>query len=170
MRIPRRSIQLMQWTTLTVSALNDAKAAPLITAVRTTCLASGQSDPTTSLLQNVANQIRSAIGFSGKYMISATVYAVPPNLQDMAINRVVRLCKRRLEQPLTPDERDEETEFQKTIERLTRGEWPVDVPDDPISANPSTPAASRVSLLPNTNVGDAANTARPFARNMTGNL
>lgn len=144
----------MQWTIINVGNLNDAKAAPLILAVQTTCLASGQGDPTVGLISTTVEQVRGAVGFSGKYLISQTAGSLPPNLVDMAVQKIVRICKRRLEQPLTQDERDEENQFQKVLEALRAGRYPVDNPDDPVAVNPSNPAG-RVSPF--------GNTCRPFS-------
>lgn len=153
------------WRTLTTGDLNDAKAAPLINAVRTTCLASGQADPTTNLIANVAEEIRGAIGFSGKYLISATDAALPPNLLDMAAQKVVRVCKRRLEQMLTPDERDEEQVYQKRLGLLREGRYQVDAPDDPVTSNPSTPSGRVTGWT--FNADSDPNTARPYSRSET---
>lgn len=151
----------MQWISLTSSALNDAKAAPLIAAVQTTCLATSQTDPTPNLIAAVCEEIRGAVGFNGKYSVSATVLTIPPNLKDMAVQKIIRVCKRRLEQTLTQDDRDDESTYQKRIMALTRGEFPVDQPDDPLGISPSQPLGLVSSVTPPT---------RRFTRELTDNL
>ena len=138
----------MQWISISEAMLNDAKAAPLIAAVANTNLAAGQGDPIPNLVASIAEEIRGAIGFAGKYQVSATVLTIPPNLKDMAVQKCVRICKRRLEQTLTQDERDEESTYQKRLGLIREGKWPVDNPDDPIAVNPSTPFGKVSSFQP----------------------
>ena len=151
----------MQWQIITISDLYDAKAAPLITAVQTTCLAAGQPDPIPELIANATEEVRGAMGFSGKYMLSATLNSLPPNLVDMVVQRIVRLCKRRLEQPLTQDERDDEKQFQDKLGKLMAGKWPIANPDDPILVNPTAPGGT---------VSSFGNTCRDYSRWDTQNL
>src|SRR5262245_14632235 len=119
----------MQWITLSNSDTWDAKAYQLILAVSTTCLNSGQTDPVPNLISSVVEELRGAIGYSGKYQVSSTASTIPPNLKDMAVQKVVRLGKRRLEQQLTIDERDEENVYQKRLGYIRAGDWPIDQPD-----------------------------------------
>lgn len=151
----------MQWTSLTYAALYDAKAFQLIQAVQTTCLGSGQGDPTPNLIAQVCEEIRGAIGFNSKYQVSATLGSIPPNLKDMAVQKIIRVCKRRLEQTLTQDDRDDESTYQKKLTGLIAGTVPVDQPDDPLSISPSQPLGSVSSITPPT---------RRFTRCDTDNL
>jgi hypothetical protein len=149
------------WITLTVTALNDAKAATLISAVQTTSLASGQGDPIPALISQIVEELRGAIGFSGKYGVSETEGTIPPNLKDMAVQKIVRICKRRLEQTLNQDDRDDEASYQKRLDYIRRGEWPIDQPDDPLATAPSTP---------NGKVSEVRAPARRFTRAQLDNL
>lgn len=151
----------MQWIPLAIGQLNDAKAAQMIAAVQTTCLASGQSDPVPALIGQIVEEIRGAIGFSGKYGVSATEGTIPPNLKDMAVQKIVRICKRRLEQTLNQDDRDDEANYQKRLDLIRRGEWPIDQPDDPLALAPSTP---------NGRVSEVRAPARRFTRSQLDNL
>lgn len=134
----------LAWITLAVGDLNDAKAAPLISAVQNNALATGQTDPVPNLISSTIEELRAAIGFGGKYLISATVSTIPPNLKDMAVQKIIRVCKRRLEQQSTQDDRDDEANYQKRLTQIMQGEYPVDNPLDPIATNPSLPGG-RVS-------------------------
>ena len=136
----------MQWITLAIADLQAAKAAQLIAAVQGNALATGQADPIPVLLSQVIEEIRGAIGYSGKYQVSTTASTIPPNLKDMAVQKAVRICKRRLEQMLSSEEATDETSYQSRLKDLIRGAWPVDAPDDPLTANPSTPLG-RVSTI-----------------------
>lgn len=129
----------MQWITLSNSNVWDAKAFQLIAAVSASCLGSGQTDPVPNLISSVIEELRGAIGYSGKYQVSTTASTIPPNLKDMAVQKIVRLCKRRLEQQLSLDERDEESVYQRRLGFIRSGDWPIDQPDDPLASNPSAP-------------------------------
>lgn len=129
----------LAWTTLAVGDLNDAKAATLISAVQSNALASGQSDPVPALISSIIEELRGAIGFSGKYQVSATVSTIPPNLKDMAVQKIVRVCKGRLEQLLSQGEMADEVTYQKRINAIISGEYPIDQPSDPMASPPSTP-------------------------------
>lgn len=151
----------MLWITLSSTALNDAKAAQLIAAVQNTCLASGQTDPVPNLISQVVEELRGAIGFSGKYQVSATDSTIPPNLKDMAVQKIIRICLRRINQTLTQDDRDDETSYQKRLDLIRRGDWPIDQPDDPLDASPSTPLGR---------VSEVTAPTRRFTRSLMDNL
>jgi len=136
----------LPWITIATADLNDAKAAQLISAVSSNALASGQQDPVPALISMIVEELRGAIGYSGKYGVSATPSSVPPNLKDMAVQKIVRICKRRLEQTLTQDDRDDETTYQKRLDYIRAGNWPVDQPDDPLGTAPSTPMGKVSSI------------------------
>lgn len=136
----------MLWISITAPSLNDAKAAPLLAAVANTCLAAAQQDPTPALISQIVEELRGAIGFSGKYGVSATDGTIPPNLKDLAVQKIIRICKRRLEQTLTQDDTADESTYQKRLDYIRRGEWPIDQPDDPLATAPSTPKG-RVSEI-----------------------
>lgn len=151
----------MLWITLTSAALYDAKAAQLILAVQSTCLNTNQPDPVPNLISSIVEEIRGAIGYSAKSGVSQTLGTIPPNLKDMAVQKVVRLCKRRLEQTLTQDDRDDEVIYQKRIQAILAGEYPVDQPDDPFAVAPSAPTGK---------VSSVTGPARRFTRCQLDNL
>lgn len=138
----------LPWITLSASDLNDAKAATLISAVANNALASGQSNPVPNLIAAIVNELRGAIGFSGKYQVSETEATIPPNLKDMAVQKIIRDCKKRLEQQYTQDDRDDESTYQKRLERIHQGEFPIDQPDDPMLSAPSTPLGKVSEVVP----------------------
>ncbi len=140
----------LPWITLAVGDLNDAKAATLISAVANNALASGQTNPIPNLIGVVVEELRGAIGYSGKYSVSETVSTIPPNLKDMAVQKIVRVCKRRLEQMLDQSDRDDEATYQKRISAIMAGEWPIDQPDDPMALAPSTPQGRVSEIVPPT--------------------
>ncbi len=129
----------LPWVTLTIDDLNDAKAATLIAAVQTSALAVGQGDPIPTIIDGTVADLRGAIGFSGKYQLSATPNTIPPNLYDLAVQNILRSCKARLEQQLSQGDIADESNYQKRLTDLIAGRYPVDKPDDPMSSTPSTP-------------------------------
>lgn len=151
----------MIWITLTSVALYDAKAAQLILAVQQTCLASGQSDPVPNLIAATCEELRGAIGYSGKYQVSATLGTIPQNLKDLAVQKIIRVCKRRLEQQSTQDDRDDESNYQKRLTAIMAGEYPIDQPDDPMALAPSTPQGR---------VSEVQGITRRFTRSQLDNL
>ena len=137
------------WITITTANLQDSRAATMIAAVQTTALASGQSDPVPNIIASVCGEVRGAIGFSGKYQVSATASTVPPNLKDMTVQKIIRMAIRRLNQGalLTEDDRQEERVYESRLNLIREGRYPVDLPDDPMPVAPSTPLG-RVEYIP----------------------
>jgi hypothetical protein len=138
----------LPWIALATGDLNDAKAATLISAVASNALASGQTDPVPNLILGVVNELRGAIGFSGKYQVSETEGTIPPNLKDMAVQKIIRDCKKRLEQQYTQDDRDDEATYQKRLERIQNGDYPIDQPDDPMLSAPSVALGKVSEVVP----------------------
>jgi hypothetical protein len=128
----------MGWIQIIEGDLNDARSAPVILAAQTTVLAQGQADPLPALIDKVTQEIRGVVGFSGKYnMDGASLTTVPLNLKDMAVSKIVRLAKQRLNMPWQPADTDDEKTYQARLNSLRDGRWPVDIPDVVASVNPS---------------------------------
>ena len=118
------------WINIVPADLNDARVAELVEAFRTEELGSGQTDPMPRVIATVATELRDCIAFGGR-TLSATENSIPPGLKDLAVGKIVRALKARLLQPLTDDERTAEALYQKRLENLRDGNWPVDDPADP---------------------------------------
>ncbi len=130
----------MQWIELSISDLNEARAAPIITAVQTTVLASGQPDPVPFLISQVVQEIRGMIGFSGKFPLDGdSADSLPPNLKDMAVQKICRVAKGRVNMPLNETERQDESVYQTRLKMISEGKFPIDIPDNPAQVNPSLP-------------------------------
>ena len=127
------------WITITIDDLNDARAAKLIDALRTKALADGQTDPMPRIVAMVAGELRDSIAFGGR-ALSQTPDTVPAGLKDLAVQKVIRAMKGRLLQALTKDETEAEALYQRRLEQLNRGEWPVEAPDDAETTPPVPPA------------------------------
>lgn len=124
------------WITITIDDLNDARVAELVTALREEALGVGQTDPAPRIIQLVVNEVRRCIAFCANTPLDADPATVPTGLKDLAAQKIIRTMKGRLLQPLTDDEKDAERLYQKRLEQLTRGEWPVDKPDNVLTPAP----------------------------------
>lgn len=118
------------WINIVLADLNDARIAELVEAFRAEELGSGQTDPMPRVIAMVAIELRDCIAFGGR-TLSATANSIPPGLKDLAVGKIIRTMKGRLLQPLTDDERTAEALYQKRLENLRDGNWPVDDPADP---------------------------------------
>jgi hypothetical protein len=119
----------MPWFTITLADLNDARVGELIEALRTEALAASQTDPMPRRIQTVVDEIRRCIGFNANTPLDADPTKIPAGLRDLAVEKIVRGLKGRLGMAQTDDEVRAETLYQKRLEQLTKGEWPVDKPD-----------------------------------------
>lgn len=126
----------MPWIQLTLADLNDARAAKLVDTARTKALAEGQTDPVPRLIQNVVDELRGCIAFSGRTPLETNPATLPGSLKEIALQKIGRALKARLLQPLTDDEKAAESLYQKRLEQLTRAEWPVDTPAVPLDPSP----------------------------------
>lgn len=123
------------WINITLLDLQDARAGKLVEALRTKALAEGQSDPMPRLITTTVTELRDCIAFGGA-PVSATAESIPAGLKDAAVQKVIRLMKGRLLQELTKDESSADSLYQKRLEQLTQGRWPVDTPPDPMGTPP----------------------------------
>jgi hypothetical protein len=137
------------WIVLSLPDLNEYKVAELVEALRTEALAQGQVDPMPGIIGDAGREIRAAIAHSGAYTLDATADSIPSSLRGMGAKKVVREMKGRLEIALTePEKKDEET-YEKRLVALTKGAWPVEKPDTPLSPAPvQAPASSSPRIKP----------------------
>ncbi len=117
------------WITITLADLVDARVAELIDACRREALGAGQGDPMLTIIPMVVDEVRRCIAFNPGTPLDATLTTIPAGLKELTVQKIVRLLKGRLQQPMTDDEVKAEALYQKRLEQLTRGEWPVDKPD-----------------------------------------
>jgi hypothetical protein len=136
-------LSAVPWYGLVLADLQNAQAGPLVVAMQGTALASGQTDPTPQVMCDTCDEILGAVGFSGRYTMDASqgTFAagvpnlIPPNLKNFAVKRVIRTCKGRLNMaPNAMDIEDERT-YQRTLQLLREGKYPVDVTNNPSGSN-----------------------------------
>jgi hypothetical protein len=82
------------WITIAVTDLNDYLVAAQLAALRTAALASGQSDPFTNVMHDRADYVRNRI--SGRVQLSATAYAVPPELKSQTCLLIIEAMQGRI--------------------------------------------------------------------------
>lgn len=121
------------WIIITLADLNDARVAELIDACRQEALGAGQGDPMVTIIPMVTDEVRRCIAFCRSTPLDAMATTVPAGLKELAVQKIVRLMKARLQQPMTDDEVRAETLYQKRLEQLTLCNWPVDKPDTPLT-------------------------------------
>lgn len=124
------------WIQVALVDLQNAQAGPLVVAFQSTALAMGQADPTPQAIADITDQILGSIGFSGRYTMDAsqgTVFpnVIPPNLKNMAVRAVCRFMKGRLEMPLRADETEDGRTFERTLQLLRDGRFPIDATSNP---------------------------------------
>lgn len=127
------------WIVITAADLNDYLVAAQASAVRTAALATGQSDPFANVMHDRCNYIRNRI--SKSVQISATAYAVPPELKTCACWLVIEALQTRLPPlRLTEDQKNLITRAYKDLDIAATDDLPVSIPDDPVSpsVNPGT--------------------------------
>lgn len=126
----------VSWVQITFADIQNSRSGPLVTGFATTALATGQTNPIPAIIDQVTEEILGLIGFSGRYVLDASYGTVspnvlPPNLKDMAVEKICRKLKGRLDMPLTESEREDERAYDKRLMLIREGKWPIDVSDNP---------------------------------------
>lgn len=123
----------MNWSAITIDDLRDAKVSALVEACRTAALGDGQADPLINIIVNVTARIRAEISGCATNTLDADSTKIPNDLKSLAARMIVREAMSRLQQSLTDDEREEQRNDLRYLERIARCEVPVAAPDDPIT-------------------------------------
>jgi phage gp36-like protein len=121
------------WTSITIADLRDTKVSALVEACRTAALGAGQSDPVPNIIANVVARIRAEVAGCSKNSLDADTAAIPADLKSLACRMIVREAMSRLQQPLNDDEREEQRNDLRYLERIARCEVPVAATDTPAS-------------------------------------
>jgi hypothetical protein len=124
------------WNVMASSDLNDYQVAAMMTALRESALADGQADPFTAIMHDRANYIRNRI--SKKIQISATAYAIPPELKTCACWLIIEAMQTRLPGlSLSEDQKSQISRAYKDLDIAATVDLPISDPTDPV-----TPAVS----------------------------
>jgi hypothetical protein len=138
------------WIILTLSQLDDAKAAALVDALRTAALREGQADPLPEIIVSVTARIRMEIAGGGRTRLSADPSKIPASLKSLALRFVIREGQQRLNimgaLELSDSDREEWRQDVRLLERIARGEITVESPDDP-EPEPTVQAAVALPMI-----------------------
>lgn len=145
------------WITIAVADIEAARHADLVEAVRRKALALGQTDPLPELIAATVMEIRGCIGFRSASTLDADTTTLAPNLVPLAVQKIARVMKGRIGKALDEGERDDERTYQKRLDQLKDGEWPVDAPANPVASNAQAPAGAAGAVV--------STSCRQFTRN-----
>jgi len=123
----------MAWSSITVADLKDAKVSALVEACRTAALGTGQTDPVPNIITNVATRIRAEIAACATNQLDADAAAIPADLKSLACRMIVREAMSRIKRPLSEDEREEQRNDLRYLERISKCDVPVAATDNPIA-------------------------------------
>lgn len=132
----------MAWITITTADLKDAKVAALVEACQTAALGSGQTDPTPNIIANVIARIRAEIKGCKTNTLETDTATIPPDLKSLASRMIVREMCSRIGRSLSEDEREEQRNDLRYLERIANCEIPVAAPAVPIPGETQTAASS----------------------------
>ncbi len=118
------------WVLIVVDNLNDYLVAAQMSALRTAALASGQADPFTNIMHDRCNYVRNRI--SKLISISATPYAVPPELKTTTCWLIIESMQTRIPQlKLTEDQKSLIARAYKDLDIAGTKDLPISTPSDP---------------------------------------
>lgn len=124
---------MSRWTSISATDLQDTKAAALVDACRTAALGSGQADPVPGIILNVIARIRAEISGCRNNVLDADTTKIPNDLKSLGCRMILREAMSRIQQPLNDDEREEQRNDLRYLERIAACDVPVAAPDDPIA-------------------------------------
>ena len=130
------------WVVIAVTDLNDYLVGAQVTALRSAALASGQADPFTAVMRDRASYVRNRI--SKRINISATNYAVPPELKTATAWLILEAMQNRLPLMLSEDKRMIERAY-KDLDIAGTDDLPISTPADPMT--PSVQASGGVRVV-----------------------
>lgn len=123
----------MSWIPITISDLKDAKVSALVEACRTAALGSGQTDPVPNIIANVIARIRAEVSGCRQNVLDADATAIPADLKSLGCRMIMREAMSRLQQPLNDDEKEEQRNDLRYLERIAACDVPVAAPDTPLT-------------------------------------
>ncbi|HEY5079415.1 MAG TPA: hypothetical protein VII43_06190 [Opitutaceae bacterium] len=137
---------MSNWQEITLDLLNAANLTGVVDAMRDEAVARGMADPWPETSAQAVDELRACIGFSLKYTLDANTAAIPKGLVRLTLNRIVREMSRRVGRALSADERDDDKLFEKRLDQIRAGQWPIEPPDNPMPS--ATPPVQSPVLTP----------------------
>lgn len=135
---------MSNWRPIVLDDLNAAGTSGKVTIILSAATARALPDPSAAAIAAVTQELRAAIGFSGKYSVDQDVTALPSGLIDLAIGRIVRRMAKSVQLALTDDERNDERTYETRLDKIRQGLWPVEAADNPLPV----PAVQGSVVLP----------------------
>lgn len=133
------------WVAITQQTLLDRALSPLVSALQSAALASGQSDPTPALILSATAHIRTAIASKQTNRLDLDNTKIPPSLLDLGVRIIYRALMGRLRRALNADEiRVEGTDI-RYLERIEEGIVTIETSDN--AATAAVESASGVSVV-----------------------
>jgi hypothetical protein len=121
---------MSNWIVITAADLNDYNVAQMMDTLREEALAEGQADPFDKLMHDRCRYIQNRI--SQRVQISATAYAVPPELKTCACWLIIEAMSTRLSIAieLTRDQRTAIDRAYKDLDIAGTKDLPISTADD----------------------------------------
>ena len=123
---------MSNWATITIDNLNAASVSGKVGIIQNAAAARSLPDPAPAAIANVTQELRSVIGFSGKYTVDQDGTKLPNGLLDLAIKKIVREMTRAVQMPLTEDEKSDERTYEARLEKIRIGQWSIEPADNPV--------------------------------------
>jgi len=125
----------MSWLAITEDALKVAKVAALVDASRTAALGAGQTDPMPLSIADVTARLRAEVMGHPSNVVDVDTTLIPSELLSLGCRMAIRQMQSRLQLPLNDDEKNEEKNDLRYLERISRGELTISLPDHPAVRN-----------------------------------
>lgn len=121
------------WVVITVEDLDDYLVGAQLTAINEAALATDQLDRFTKTMQDVAYRIRNKIKSCPQNIVSATPYAIPPELKWAACYLIIEAMQVGLPLPLTENQVTQIAKAVTALDRVADCKDAVTNPTDPES-------------------------------------
>lgn len=141
------------WIAITVSTLNEAKIAALVTACDTAALAIGQPGRATGIIQGVIDEVRNSVATCRGNRVDGDETTIPKSLRRVAVCMILAQLKSAIEEPLTDDETKELDRADRKLRDVAACKLTVEQPDAPVAA--PIEAGSEIETLEDGNSGQS---------------
>jgi hypothetical protein len=133
------------WIPITIANVYDIKVGALVVACQQAALASGQTDPSPRIIQEVIDRIRAEVAGCRTNAVDSDLTTIPKSLMLLACRMIMRSLKDRLEIGLTEQETKQWSMDETYLVRISHCEVPIDLPDNPIAAPVEPHAAIQIA-------------------------
>jgi len=129
----------MSWIVITKAHMADYLVGAQLDALSTAALGDGQADPFDVSMQDRCTYVRNRI--AGRCQLSATAYAVPPELKTQAFLLIIEAMQGRLMLPLNDDQKSMIRRAYTDLDIAGTLDLPISDPTDPIDAAVQAPTS-----------------------------